>query len=237
MDKKGILYLIPTPLAEGPLENSLPAAVLALIPRLRYFVVEELRTARRFLSQAGLRGQIDGLWLRELNEHTVPEALQELLQVLLNGEDLGLLSEAGLPAVADPGANLVALAQQANIQVVPLVGPSSLMLALMASGMNGQNFAFVGYLPIPAAERRARLKQLERRAATEGQTQLFIETPYRNLALFQDILESCAPETRLCLAANLTAPDAFVQTKTIAQWRVAPLPPIHKIPAVFVLGP
>jgi Predicted methyltransferases len=233
--KKGVLYLIPTPLAEGPVENSLPEVVLAQIPKLRYFVVEELRTARRFLSQAGLKGQIDGLWLRELNEHTAPEALQELLQPLLDGEDLGLLSEAGLPAVADPGAGLVALAQQRGIQVVPLVGPSSLMLALMASGMNGQNFAFVGYLPVSSQERRARLKQLERRAATEAQTQLFIETPYRNLSLFQDILESCGSATRLCIAANLTAPEGFVQTKTVAQWHKEPAPPIHKVPTVFVL--
>ena len=235
-DKKGKLYLIPTPLAEGPLENSLPGAVLAQVPKLRFFVVEELRTARRFLSIAGLKGQIDGLWLRELNEHTAPEALSELLQPLLDGQDLGLLSEAGLPAVADPGANLVALAQQNNIQVIPLTGPSSLMLALMASGMNGQNFAFVGYLPVPAAERRARLKQLERRVISESQTQLFIETPYRNLSLFQDILESCAPDIRLCVAVNLTAPEGFVLTKTVAQWRSASAPPIHKIPAVFILG-
>jgi 16S rRNA (cytidine1402-2'-O)-methyltransferase len=158
-----------------------------------------------------------------------------MLQPLLEGRDMGLLSEAGLPAVADPGSGIVALAHQKGIQVVPLTGPSSLMLALMASGLNGQSFAFAGYLPVKSQERKAAIKQLEKRAAQENQTQLFIETPYRNMALLGAILETCAPQTMLCVAANLTTSDAFVATKTVAQWRSVSPPPIHKIPTVFAL--
>jgi 16S rRNA (cytidine1402-2'-O)-methyltransferase len=149
---------------------------------------------------------------------------------------MGLLSEAGLPAVADPGAALVALAQKKGIQVVPLTGPSSLMLALMASGLNGQSFAFVGYLPVTSQERKAAICQLEKKAIQERQTQLFIETPYRNIALFTDLIEVCMSQTLLCIAANLTAPNAYIATKTVAQWRSVPLPPIHKVPAVFLFG-
>ncbi|MCL2502466.1 MAG: SAM-dependent methyltransferase [Bacteroidales bacterium] len=231
----GTLYLIPAPLAEGPLTNTLPQGTLAVILRLDCFVVEELRTARRYLSAAGLRGKLDGLTLFVLNEHTEAATLGTMLQPLLKGRDVGLLSEAGLPAVADPGSNLVALAHQKGIKVVPLTGPSSLMLALMASGLNGQSFAFAGYLPVKSQERKAAIKQLEKKAAQENQTQLFIETPYRNMALLGAILETCAPQTMLCVAANLTTSDAFVATKTVAQWRSVPPPPIHKIPTVFAL--
>ena len=236
MSTSGILYLIPAPLAEGPLINTLPEATLALILRLRCFVVEELRTGRRYLSSAGLKGQLDDLLFFVLNEHTDPAALDSMLQPLLEGRDVGLLSEAGLPAVADPGAALVALAHQKGIKVVPLVGPSSLMLALMASGLNGQSFAFAGYLPVQPLERKATIRQLEKRSMQENQTQIFIETPYRNMALFEAILEVCAPQTRLCIAANLTAADAFIATRTIGQWRCTAVPPVHKVPAVFVLG-
>ena len=232
----GTLYLIPAPLADGALEDSLPWGTLAAIPRLRYFVVEEYRTARRYLSKAGLKGEIDSLQLFVLNEHTKPYEINALLQPLLEGHDMGLLSEAGLPAVADPGANLVALAHQRGIKVVPLTGPSSLMLALMASGLNGQSFAFVGYLPIDSGERKARIRSLEKRAIQENQTQIFIETPYRNVALFGDLLEVCAPQTMLCVAANLTATDAVIATKSVAAWRTVSLPSIHKVPTVFLLG-
>jgi len=235
MTSPGTLYLIPAPLSEGPLSHSLPEATLALIPRLQCFVVEELRTARRYLSAAGLKGRLDDLSFFVLNEHTDPSTLDSMLQPLLAGQDVGLLSEAGLPAIADPGAALVALAHQKGIQVAPLIGPCSLMLALMASGLNGQSFAFAGYLPVQPQDRKIKIRQLEKRSIQENQTQLCIETPYRNQALLEAMLEVCAPQTRLCIAAKLTAPEAFVSTQTIAQWRIAPGPPIHKVPTVFVL--
>jgi len=246
MSDPGTLYLIPTPLADTSLPDTLPQGTLSVIPRLRYFVVEELRTARRFLSKvyrleagpskAECKGGIDDLQLFVCNEHTDQKVLNGLLQPLIEGHDMGLLSEAGLPAVADPGAPLVAMAHQKGIKVAPLTGPSSLMLALMASGLNGQSFAFAGYLPVPSQERKTKIKQLEKRAIQENQTQIFIETPYRNIALFNDMIEACAPQTKLCIAANLTAPDAFIATKTTTQWRQAPPPPIHKVPAIFIIG-
>ena len=236
MPQKGTLYLIPSPLAHTPLTDTLPQGTLALIPRLSYFVVEELRTARRYLSLAGLKGQIDDLTLFVLNEQTRQKELDGMLLPLLEGHDMGLLSEAGLPAVADPGAALVALAHQKEIRVVPLCGPSSIMLALMASGLNGQSFAFVGYLPVASSLRKKSIKTVAQKVIQEGQTQIFMETPYRNIALFQDLLLVCATQIHLCLAANLTAVDAFITTKTIHQWRTAPQPPIHKVPTIFLLG-
>ncbi|MCL2727898.1 MAG: SAM-dependent methyltransferase [Bacteroidales bacterium] len=236
MTNLGTLYLIPAPLADTALADTLPQGTLALIPRLRHFVVEELRTARRYLSKAGHKGNIDALSLFVLNEHTKRDELEAMLLPMMEGNDLGLLSEAGLPAVADPGALLVALAHQKGIKVMPLTGPCSLMLALMASGLNGQSFAFAGYLPVQTQERKAKIRQLEKLAVDEGQTQIFIETPYRNTALFSDLLGLCAPHTKLCVAANLTANDAFVATKTVGQWRRANAPQIHKVPVVFVLG-
>ena len=236
MPHTGTLYLIPAPLATTPLTDTLPQGTLALIPRLFHFVVEELRTARRYLSLVGLKGCIDDLTFFILNEQTPQKELDGMLLPLLEGHDMGLLSEAGVPAVADPGAALVALAHQKEIHVAPLVGPSSILLALMASGLNGQSFAFVGYLPVASTLRKKRIKCLEQKVIHEDQTQIFMETPYRNIALFQDLLLVCAPQTHLCLAANLTALDAFITTKTIHQWRTAPLPPIHKRPTIFLLG-
>ena len=230
----GKLYLIPTPLGEGNPAGVLPASVLELLPSLQCFVVEEVRTARRFLSQAGLKGHIEGLEFHELNEHTPPAQVEEYIQLFEGGRSVGLLSEAGLPAVADPGAQLVALCHRNGIEVVPLVGPSSLMLALMSSGLNGQSFAFVGYIPAKADERRSALKALEKRSAAARQTQILIETPYRNDALLGDMLQCLAPGTRLCIAANLTCPDAFIRTRTVAQWKAAPVS-IGKRPCVFLL--
>ena len=230
----GKLYLIPTPLGEGNPASVLPAPVLELLPSLQCFVVEEVRTARRFLSQAGLKGHIEGLEFHELNEHTPPAQVEEYRQLFEGGRSVGLLSEAGLPAVADPGAQLVALCHRQGIEVVPLVGPSSLMLALMSSGLNGQSFAFVGYIPAKADERRTALKALEKRSAAARQTQILIETPYRNDALLADMLQCLAPGTRLCVAANLTCPDAFIRTRTVAQWKAAPVS-IGKRPCVFLL--
>ena len=230
----GKLYLIPTPLGEGNPADVLPATVLELLPTLQCFVVEEVRTARRFLSQAGLKGHIEGLEFHQLNEHTPPAQVEEYLQLFNGGRSVGLLSEAGLPAVADPGSLLVALCHRHGIEVVPLVGPSSLMLALMSSGLNGQSFAFVGYVPAKADERRSALKALEKRSAAARQTQILIETPYRNDALLADMLQCLGPGTRLCIAANLTCPDAFIRTRTVAQWKAAPVS-IGKRPCVFLL--
>ena len=229
----GRLILIPTPLGGNDPAEVIPGHVLETACGLRCFVVEELRTARRFLSAYGLRGQIDSLDLHILNEHTAPQEVEALLP-LFEGQDVGLLSEAGLPAVADPGAALVALCHTHGIQVVPLVGPSSLMLALMGSGLNGQSFAFRGYIPAKTEERRAALKELEKQSRNLKQSQILIETPYRNDALLTDMLQALSPATRLCVAADLTLPTQFIQTNTVAGWRHAPVT-IGKRPCVFIL--
>ena len=230
----GKLYLIPTPLGEGDPARVLPASVLEIIPTLSCFVVEELRTARRFLSAAGLKGKIDTLEFHELNEHTDPRQVEPLASLFDNGRNVGLLSEAGLPAVADPGALLVALCHRHNIEVVHLVGPSSLMMALMASGLNGQSFAFVGYIPAKTEERRAALRNLEKRSASARQTQILIETPYRNDSLLSDMLSCLSGNTRVCVAANLTCEDQFICTRTVAQWKAHPIT-IGKRPCVFLI--
>ncbi|MCQ2185980.1 MAG: SAM-dependent methyltransferase [Bacteroidales bacterium] len=231
---KGILYLLPTPLSDGELSDVLPAKELEVIASLDCFVVEELRTARRFLSAAGKRGQVESLELHELNEHTSPEELSKLAAIFEGGRSVGLLSEAGLPAVADPGAGLVEICHQKGIRVVPLVGPSSLMMALMSSGLNGQSFAFRGYLPAKTPERRKALQDIEKLSARLRQSQIFIETPYRNDAMLADILECCNGNTRLCIAVNITAPDEMIRTRSVAQWK-KDLPVIGKRPCVFIL--
>jgi 16S rRNA (cytidine1402-2'-O)-methyltransferase len=233
---KGKLYLIPTPLGDLDPSSALPAPVLARIPQIRRWFVEELRTARRFLSAAGWKGRIEEMELYEINEHSTREQIEGYAR-LLGEEDAGLISEAGLPAVADPGALLVELAHGKGVEVVPHIGPSSLMLALMASGLNGQCFAFTGYLPVKAPARREAILTLERTSARLHQSQLIIETPYRNDALLTDLLETCRPDTRLCVAANLTCPDELIRTHRIADWR--PLVrqgfTIGKRPCVFVI--
>ena len=229
----GKLYLIPSPLGEYDPSEVLPESVLQTARSLKVFVVEELRTARRFLSAAGLKGRIDGLEFHTLNEHTRPEEV-EAMASLFDSSDVGLISEAGLPAVADPGAALVALCHRRGIEVVPLTGPSSLMLALMASGLNGQSFTFRGYLPAKPDERRPVIKELERESRRLGQSQIFIETPYRNDALLQDLLQQLQPATRLTVAADLTLPTALIRTKSIEEWRKDP-PTIGKRPCVFII--
>ena len=230
------LFLIPTPLGDHAPNNVLPAPTLALIPTIRLWFVEELRTARRFLSAAGLKGHIDELELLEINEHTSREQIEAYAQ-RLGEQDAGLISEAGLPAVADPGALLVALAHERGIEVVPQIGPSSLMMALMASGLNGQCFAFTGYLPVKAPARRDAIVTLERASARLQQSQLIIETPYRNDTLLADLLEACRPDTRLCVAADITCPTELIRTKCIAAWRqeVKKGFSIGKRPCVFIL--
>lgn len=234
MNEKGTLFLIPSPLSEAPVQDVLPQALLDTLPKIRRYVVEEVRTARRFLSRAGLKGHIDELAFYELNEHTDAATIEGYLTLFEDGCDVGLISEAGLPAVADPGAALVALCQKKGIRVHPFAGPSSLMLALMSSGLNGQCFAFAGYLPAKTDERKQALKALEKRSAAHRETELFIETPYRSGALLGDLLSVCAPHTRLCLAVNLTAPDEDVRTKTIEQWKKEKTV-IGKRPCVFLM--
>lgn len=229
------LYLIPTPLSDGPLTDVLPVGTLEVIPKLERFIVEELRTARRFLSAAGHRGHIDSLTLRELNEHTTDAAVEALMELFEDGSDVGLLSEAGLPAVADPGAKVVALCHKRGIEVRPLTGPSSLMLTLMASGANGQSFAFNGYIPAKPDERRAALKELEKRAVAHSQSQILIETPYRNDALFGDCIKTLSPQTLLTLGINLTSSEQSVQTKSISQWARSGFS-IGKVPCVFIIS-
>ena len=230
----GILYLLPSPLGEGDPKQVIPSGVMELLPALDCFFAEELRTVRRYLSKAGLKGRLDSVRMYELNEHTGAEQIEGYMKLFDNGNDVALVSEAGLPAVADPGAQLVALAHERGIEVVPAVGPSSLMLALMASGLNGQNFAFCGYLPAKSDERRSRLKAIEKVSAISGQTQIFIETPYRNDAMLKDILEICHPMTRLCIAADLTLPEALIRTKSISEWKKTDIA-IGKRPCVFLL--
>ncbi len=232
---KGKLHLIPVPISEGEFADMLPASVFSVIGKISFFVVEETRTARRFLSAAGLKGKIDGLSFFELNEHTSPEAVDEYVRILDNGNDVGLLSEAGLPAVADPGSLLVAAAHRHGVEVVPYVGPSSLMLALMSSGLNGQSFAFAGYIPAKTDERKQHLKQLEKRVFSTGQTQIMIETPYRNDSLFADILAVCRGDLKVCVAAGLMSQNQFIRTETVSEWKKNK-PEIGKRPAVFVLG-
>jgi 16S rRNA (cytidine1402-2'-O)-methyltransferase len=231
----GTLYLIPVPLGPTAPQESLPANVLAAVRPLTHFVVEQAKTARAFLKAAGTDLPLQELQLQELNEHTRANELDRLLEPLRAGHDVGLLSEAGCPAVADPGANLVALAQTENIRVVPLIGPSSLLLALMASGLNGQRFAFEGYLPAKDGERTKALRDLESESKKRQQTQIFIETPYRNRAMFDAILLTCQPMTRLTVATDLTLPGESVLTRTIMAWKKQTPPEIERRPTVFLL--
>ena len=212
----------------------IPAPVLKSLEGFSTFVVEEIRTARRYLSRAGLKGKIGGLEFYELNEHTDHATVEGYLKLFDNGNDVALISEAGLPAVADPGAQLVALAHRHGIEVVPAVGPSSLMMALMASGLNGQSFAFCGYIPAKTEDRRSRLRTLEKVSGQLRQTQIIIETPYRNDSLFADILSVCGASTKVCIAANITMPDAYIKTKKVSEWKKEALT-IGKRPCVFLI--
>lgn len=213
----------------------LPAATIEAAVSLRHFVAENARTARRFLTRLPLAVPIQQVQFEELNEHTRPEALPALLAPLLAGADVGLVSEAGCPAIADPGAHLVALAHERGIPVVPLVGPSSILLALMASGLNGQAFAFHGYLPVESGARATRIRELEAASAASGATQAFIETPYRAEAMLAAVLAASDPSTRLSVAADLTLPGASVATRTVGEWRRRPAPALASRPAVFAL--
>ena len=229
------LFLIPNVLSDGDWQNVLPVNVLPVLTNTRFFIVENIRTARRFMKQVNKDIDIDRLTFFELNKHTHPNEIPSFLKPLENGEDVAVISEAGCPGVADPGADIVKLAHQKGITVVPLVGPSSILLALMASGLNGQNFAFNGYLPVQSNERMRAINSLEKKVRNEHQTQIFIETPYRNNQLIADLLKTCSPSTLLCIAANITGENEFIATKSIGKWKKS-VPDLHKQPAIFLIG-
>lgn len=231
---KGKLYLIPSPLGDNDPAEVIPGPVLEQVRSLDRFVVEELRTARRYLSRAGLKGHIEELEFTVLNEHTSPAEVDAMEALFDDGKDVGLITEAGLPAVADPGSSLVALCHRKGIEVVPFTGPSSLMLALMASGLNGQSFTFRGYLPAKSDERKNAIRSVEKQSSQNRQTQIFIETPYRNDSLMADLLQICSDSTRICIAANITMPDAFIRTRSVAEWKKEGIT-IGKRPCVFLL--
>ncbi|MCB0705927.1 MAG: SAM-dependent methyltransferase [Saprospiraceae bacterium] len=233
--KTGTLYLLPIPLGEDA-NHTLPEYLIQQFHRLDYFVAERAKTARRFLKEINHPKPMSEIHIEELNKHSQAEDLPFLLKPALEGHDLGLLSEAGCPGVADPGAQLIQLAHNRQIKVFPMVGPSSILLALMASGMNGQQFCFNGYLPQKKPDLIRKLQLLEKQALKFKQTQLFIETPYRNGAMFEACLEALAPNTRLCIACDLTLPTQYVRTCDIADWKKQPTPELHKRPAVFLLG-
>ncbi|MBO4590812.1 MAG: SAM-dependent methyltransferase [Bacteroidaceae bacterium] len=230
------LYLIPVTLGDTPVEKVLPSYNREVIIGIRHFIVENERSAQRFLKKVEPAIDIDALTFSVLNRHTPDDIVATFLEPLARGESVGVISEAGCPAVADPGADVVSICQRKGWKVVPLVGPSSIILSVMASGLSGQSFAFHGYLPIDARERGKALKTLEARAYSEGQTQLFIETPYRNLKMFADILSSCRPQTRVCVAAGLTCENEYAVTHSVSEWKRLPAPPIDKVPCIFLLG-
>jgi len=234
MDVQRNLYLIPSTLGDTPAQQVLPSPIFDIIRSLDHFVVEELRTARRFLIRCGYERPIDSVQFYLLNEHT-PEQDVPAFFSSAGFRNMGLLSEAGLPAVADPGSVLVREAYKLNYKVIPLVGPSSIMLALMASGLNGQNFAFNGYLPVKNPERAGKIRFLEKRSEMEIQSQIFIETPYRNNHLIETLLEVCKPLTRLCIAANISLENEWICTRLIREWKMQPPPDLKKQPAVFIL--
>lgn len=231
----GRLFLIPTVIAQDTAEQVLPPQVLETLSHTDYFLAENLRTSRRFISALRLGRPIDQLHFEVLDKHTPAQEIAPLLAPLRQGHDMGILSEAGCPGVADPGALAVAYAHQHNITVVPLVGPSSFLLALMASGFSGQSFAFRGYLPIDKEARLKAIRQLEKEARHHRQTQIFMETPYRNDALLRDILIHCATDTLVCLAKDVTGPNEFIKTQTVREWQQQ-VPTLHKIPTVFLLS-
>ena len=234
----GVLYLIPCPIADDTVVADVtPAANMEVVNALDYFIVENVRSARRFLSKAGYARAIDDAEFVELNEHTTSAAdVARMIEPLLKGRSAGVISEAGVPAVADPGQQVVELCHRHGIRVVPLVGPSSILMAVMASGLSGQSFAFNGYLPVKEPERSRAIKRLESRASAEHQSQVAIEAPYRNVRLAEQILHTCAPNTRLCIACDITSAAEYIRTATVAEWRRSGLPDIQKRPTIFIIG-
>ncbi|MBQ3149002.1 MAG: SAM-dependent methyltransferase [Alistipes sp.] len=238
MTQKGVLYMIPCPISDSTeVYDVVPETNRRIMDSLDYFIVENVRSARRFLSKARISRRIEELEFVELNEHTVAgAAVEAMVKPIEQGRSAGVISEAGVPGVADPGALVVEVCHKRGIRVVPLVGPSSILLAMMASGLNGQSFAFVGYLPVKPPERAKELKALERRAHVEQQSQIFIEAPYRNVKLAEQILAVCAADTKLTIACDITSPDEIIVTHSVAQWRKCGIPDIAKRPTIFIIG-
>lgn len=230
---KGTLYLIPVTLGSDEPEMVIPRGVIDITLKLRQFIVEDIRSARRFLRSVDKSFPIDETEFIVLNEHTRADELRKMLEGLFDGKDAGLMSEAGLPGIADPGSELISMVHASGIRVVPLSGPSSVILALISSGMNGQSFTFHGYLPIKPAERSAKIKEIESRSLT-GETQIFMETPYRNMKLLNDLVNICRGSTMLCIAAGITLNQEFIVTRSIAEWRTK-TPELDRIPTIFVL--
>jgi len=230
------LYLIPTTLGESGTTHVIPSDVSAMVKSLKYFIVENIRTARRYLRKLDPQLNIDELQFFELNQHTDGGIIETYLNPISQGFDMGIISEAGCPGIADPGAEVVRYAHIHHIRVIPMVGPSSILLSLMASGMNGQNFAFIGYIPVKPADRIKAIKDIERKSGIENQTQIFIEAPYRNNPLLNDLIKSMNDQTRLCVACDLTLETEYIKSQTVAQWRKE-IPDLNKRPAIFlVLG-
>ena len=230
----GNLYLIPTTLGESDTARVIPSEVSAITKNIRYFIVENVRTARRYLRKMDPQLNIDELQFFELNQHTDNSLIEEYLNPIFEGFDVGIISEAGCPGIADPGAEVVKLAHIKQIHVIPLVGPSSILLSLMASGMNGQNFAFIGYIPVKPAERVKAIKEIERRSGVEKQTQIFIEAPYRNTQLISDLISTLNDQTRLCIACDITLETEYIKTQTVGQWKKG-VPDMNKRPAIFLI--
>lgn len=229
------IYLLPVPMGDGTPADVLPASNLRIIKELRYFVVENIRSARRFLKSVDRSINIDSLTFTELSEHTRPDEVEAMLAPISEGHSIGVISEAGCPAVADPGADLVAAAQRKGCRVVPMVGPSSIILSLMASGFNGQHFTFHGYLPVESKARTNALRAIEREIRSDRSTHIFIETPYRNNRLIEEMCRTLAPDTLLCIASDITGPAESVVTLPIARWRTR-RPDCSRIPTIFLLG-
>lgn len=232
--KKGKLYLIPSTLGEIPPLEVLPISIKRAIEEINIYIVENEKTARHFIKKISPRKSQPSLTLFALNKFTEPSEIPSFLNPCLDGTDVGILSEAGCPGIADPGAAVVKIAHEKNIQVAPLVGPSSIVLALMASGMNGQNFAFNGYLAIDGAERKKQLKKLERKSKEENQSQIFIETPYRNNKLLEELTKTLSGSTRVCVACDITLNTEYIRTKTASQWKGEQVD-LHKRPAIFII--
>lgn len=231
---KGNLYLIPTTLGDNEPLEVMPISVKSVVESLTCFIVENEKSARRFIKKITPTKSQPSLQLKLIDKYVDPVEVNSYLDVCMQGESVGLLSEAGVPAVADPGSDVVALAHKKGIRVVPLVGPSSILMAIMASGMNGQSFAFNGYLPIEKGDRKREIKRLERLSKDHKQSQIFIETPYRNHKMLDDLKATLSPNTRLCIAADITMPAEYIKTFTIAEWKHQK-PEIHKIPAIFII--
>lgn len=229
------LYLLPVTLGDTEIDNVLPSYNREIIRQIKFFIVENVRSARRFLKKVDRDINIDELTFYLMDKHTDAAKMASYLKPLEEGNAMGVISEAGCPAVADPGADVVAVAQRKNLRVIPMVGPSSIIMSVMGSGFNGQSFAFNGYLPIEPAERTKRIKQLETRSYTEDQTQLFIETPYRNHKMLEELLRTCKPSTRLCIASGITCAEEYIHTHTIAEWKKIKLHDLSKIPTIFLI--